>query len=117
MKGWLGECRVNHKFCPSAVPRTLPKILVNVSNPDDHHVRLCTNVKSNPEYTALSYCWGTTGTVVTQSANLAEFSVSISVLSLPQTLQDGIRVTRSLGFQYLWVDALVGQCYARTLQS
>jgi len=43
---------------------------------------------------------------VTQKGTLASFTTDIPVDSLPQTIQDAIKVTRQLEIQYLWVDAL-----------
>lgn len=71
------------------------------------HVRL--HVSSTGEcgrYAALSYCWGTGTQARTLKRNLEEHMHSIRVASLPQTIQDAIRVTRQLRIRYLWVDAL-----------
>jgi hypothetical protein len=58
------------------------------------------------KYLALSYCWGGPQLVPTQSATLQENLKTLSMDSLPRTIQDGIILTRCLGFQYLWVDTL-----------
>lgn len=59
------------------------------------------------EYTALSYCWGTSKATVTTSANLDQHcDQGFDFQDLPKTIQDAITVTRALGIQYLWVDAL-----------
>jgi hypothetical protein len=58
------------------------------------------------QYVALSYCWGTTQNFTTTSANLARMKERIHWDELPQTIKDAVSITRALGIQYLWVDAL-----------
>ncbi|KAI9729556.1 MAG: hypothetical protein M1834_006752 [Cirrosporium novae-zelandiae] len=48
------------------------------------------------EYVALSYVWG----------EVKPEDVSLKFEKLPQTIEDAIKVTKGLGKQYLWVDAL-----------
>ncbi|KAF2176930.1 HET-domain-containing protein, partial [Zopfia rhizophila CBS 207.26] len=58
------------------------------------------------KWTALSYCWGTTATLKTTLDTLEEHKKKILLGNLPQTIRDAIMITRSLGIEYLWVDAL-----------
>jgi len=58
------------------------------------------------EWLALSYCWGGTQPVRTTLETSQQHYDSIAMSELPQTLQDAIFITRRLGYQYLWVDAL-----------
>ena len=56
------------------------------------------------EYVALSYCWDgpqKSTTIASSEANIK----CILMQSLPQTLQDAVIVTRSLGYDYLWANA------------
>jgi hypothetical protein len=53
---------------------------------------------SDSPYVALSYCWGETHRTV------EERQTDMLPAKLPATIEDAILVTRSLGFQYLWVD-------------
>lgn len=58
-------------------------------------------------YIALSHCWG--GPIRTRllHENMAKFiNDGISEDILPPTFKDATFVTRRLGFQYLWIDAL-----------
>lgn len=66
---------------------------------------LCDQDHSDP-YAALSYCWGKQQTFLTTQANIQDMLRSIRLPDLPQTIRDAIRVARSLGLDYLWVDAL-----------
>ncbi|KAF4627873.1 hypothetical protein G7Y89_g10279 [Cudoniella acicularis] len=57
-------------------------------------------------YVALSYCWGNTPNLVTTTKNISKMRDRIPWNKIPATIQDAISVTRGLGIQYLWVDAL-----------
>lgn len=52
-------------------------------------------------FVALSYVWGT-------AANLYDFTTQPLVVDPPQTIVDSMKVTKMLGFRYLWVDRYVG---------
>lgn len=57
-------------------------------------------------YTTLSYRWGSDAFTKLTSASIQEFRRGSPISALPQTFQDAITVTRSLGIEFLWVDAL-----------
>jgi hypothetical protein len=60
------------------------------------------------QYVALSYCWGNTtdDAAITTEENIGQRLQGIAIQSLPKTIQNAITITRQLGVQYLWVDAL-----------
>jgi hypothetical protein len=108
-RAWLEDCRRNHtETCPRNGSVSLPSRLIDVGDdsiaPD---VRLRVSGKGETgEYIALSYCWGGPQPVTTTLGTLAVMRQRIAFQFLPRTLQDAIRVTRSLGQRYLWVDAI-----------
>ncbi len=55
---------------------------------------------------SLSHCWGPHCKFTTTSENLHARKESIDFQDLPRTFQDAVKVTRILGFQYLWIDSL-----------
>ncbi|KAH8672693.1 heterokaryon incompatibility protein-domain-containing protein, partial [Tricladium varicosporioides] len=57
-------------------------------------------------YVALSYRWGQTANITTTVENIAARRAGIPWDTIPHTIQDAITITRRLGIQYLWVDAL-----------
>lgn len=59
-----------------------------------------------PPYLALSHCWGGGSPLRTMKANAEQHYVGINKNDLPKTFQDAIIVTKTLGFQYLWIDSL-----------
>lgn len=64
----------------------------------DHHAR----------YVALSYCWGPAqwNVLTTTESNYAQHCRDIPIDQAAKTLRDAMLVTRQLGLQYLWIDAL-----------
>lgn len=68
------------------------------------------------QYIALSYCWGSSNDAATQfkteKASLPTHLAGFSISSASRVIRDAIVVARSLGIQYLWVDALcIWECY------
>lgn len=57
-------------------------------------------------YVALSHRWGDEHLPATTSANLESRIHQLTQTDLTQTMKDAIRITRELGYQYLWIDAL-----------
>lgn len=64
------------------------------------------NQRTSKAYAALSYCWGTCPAFKSTQSNLSSRTRGFSLSEMPLTLQDAVQVTRRLGLQYLWVDAL-----------
>lgn len=58
------------------------------------------------KYLALSYCWGVPRIFSTTRQNLDEHLENIPWSSLPKTFLQAIEVTRSLGYDYIWIDSL-----------
>lgn len=58
-------------------------------------------------YVCLSHRWGSiTSSQMTKTATLAAREHGIQLSSLPLTFQDAIKITRSVGLQYIWIDSL-----------
>jgi len=95
---------VDNKSLQSARPARLIDTLAFGKGSRD--VRLM-NVCEAIEYVTLSHCWGgnlhdkDTTTTETIKMRLAYIHYS----SLSRTFKDAIRITRGLGYRYLWIDA------------
>jgi hypothetical protein len=61
---------------------------------------------NSQRYVALSYCWGNQPTLTMTKENLESMRNRILMASIPRTIRDAIIITRHLGIQFLWVDAL-----------
>ncbi|KAF4630846.1 hypothetical protein G7Y89_g7282 [Cudoniella acicularis] len=57
-------------------------------------------------YLTLSHCWGTAKNIKLLQNNITSFQHQINMKDLPKTFAEAVRVTRLLGFRYLWIDSL-----------
>jgi hypothetical protein len=118
---WLSECQHNHKSCMNCVDIAPPTRLVDVGPADgsqDPRLLLTAEYLNREQdahpglqlpYLTLSHCWGQTPADApwkTTQATLATFTTSIPIEALPKTLHDAIKITRSLGERYIWIDSL-----------
>jgi len=58
------------------------------------------------QWAALSYCWGTDHSRKLTTSSLRDLQLGIALNELDATIRDAISITRALGIDYLWVDAL-----------
>ncbi|KAF6816482.1 HET domain-containing protein [Colletotrichum plurivorum] len=108
----LQSCKTSphHSFCRDANGSsescsTLPTRVLDVGSEDqDPYLFESNGLKQR--YCILSYCWGLSGNATTTKANLSRHTKSIRLASLPTFLRQAITATRSLGYKYLWIDAL-----------
>jgi hypothetical protein len=76
------------------------------TTPAGHTIKLLTDVTTAVEYAALSYCWGSSPGLVTDSYNIEAHKEGLKVKSMPKTFQDAVAVAQGLGLAHLWIDAL-----------
>ncbi|KAF8850430.1 HET-domain-containing protein, partial [Acephala macrosclerotiorum] len=108
IRRWLTQChRVHGIFCEESggAARTLPHIRVI-----DVQSGSIIEAPHPCRYIALSYVWGNSNSAQLKRKAL-RFDDRGSPFArlpqkLPQTIEDAIHVTRSLGERYLWVDSL-----------
>lgn len=109
---WLHTCRdgETHHSCRQGrdnprTPNDLPRRLLHVG--DGHNQpKIVENPDIETRYFALSYCRSEKPFLHTITTNLAQNKTEIKLASLPVLIQDAIHVTRQLGYQHLWIDAL-----------
>lgn len=108
VRALLHECGQQHPACPSLTFPLLPSRILDLGRTyDTISPKLHISTPGEKSfYTALSYCWGRFQDIITTQANMSQHVLGIPLDTLPQTIRDAIRVTRKLGYQYLWVDAL-----------
>lgn len=109
VRGWISHCNAAHPKCnPRAHPQ--PARLLDVADPDTVVL-----VDTNPDdvpllYVAPSYCWGPSSAslrqVRTLRENMASHRRGIPNASLPKSVGDAIRVSRSVRCRHIWIDAL-----------
>ncbi|KAI4129266.1 MAG: hypothetical protein LQ338_002318 [Usnochroma carphineum] len=110
---WLRRCVEDHTTCVRLQPKSLrdwkPTRLVYVGTRDEDSLRLCEGraIPAKVKYITLSHRWGVNleWNSLTHR-KLAAWTTAIPDCELMQTFKDAIKVTRSLGLQYIWIDSL-----------
>jgi hypothetical protein len=103
---WLQSCMRKHKVCADFQKRGhLPSRTIDISDPQKPI--LTEGLDRDEPYITLSYKWGETRRYTTTTKNLMRHTkLGIPLDELPQTFRDAIFVASSLGFRWLWIDAL-----------
>ena len=103
----LKTCRKKHQGCGVGTekPLTAPKRLLKLDASNERCYLIETTRNCRLQYAALSYCWGTTQTMLTRNT-LSKLESGVHPSHFSRTIQDAIKVVVNLGLQYLWVDAL-----------
>lgn len=105
-KSWLKQCHGTHTLCSTAgTSLALPTRVLDLGREPDKVFLVDGQAHSGP-YAALSYCWGGERELVLEDATKDAFENGLGMESLPPTLRDAVRVTQSLGVQFLWIDAM-----------
>ncbi|KAM7220140.1 Heterokaryon incompatibility protein (HET) domain containing protein [Rhypophila decipiens] len=114
-KHWLRNCLENHPRCLSSAHAHarstdwLPTRLLYVGSEPSSRLRLVSTAQDNlglVSYAALSYRWGDQSQFCLTSANIEQYHESIAFCELSKTLQEAVKTCRSIGLEYLWIDAL-----------
>lgn len=111
---WLSTCRNSHRSCSAGLERNehstrVPDAAIRMIETKDSGQRLVKLELGEilPAYIALSHCWGSPTTPLkTLSTNIESFQTAIPFDSLPVTFKHAIEVSKSLGFEYIWIDSL-----------
>jgi hypothetical protein len=124
VRRWLNDCRATHSKCRVKRDGFMPRRLIQIIGKD------ISALPCNPlmaiqfsevptlklveldhpvPYVALSYCWGTnrdqwiTSTKATVERHRQG---TINTWLMPRTIAEAIQISRLLGFEYIWVDAI-----------
>ncbi|TVY41806.1 hypothetical protein LSUB1_G001187 [Lachnellula subtilissima] len=104
----LLDCLSNHKSCSTLESTLLPSFAIDVGPLDGSREPLLVENDGTllGSYVTLNYCWGSPQTLQLVRSSKEGLKECTALDSLPQTLKDAVIITRRLGQQYLWVDAL-----------
>ena len=100
---WLRECVEKHDCQGSTA---LPHRVLDLSQASEGNISLYVTDGEIEPYAALSHCWGGEVPMKTTTLNYETRQNHIALDDLPPNFKDAIEVTRTLGLQYLWIDAL-----------
>jgi hypothetical protein len=105
---WINNCLTDHSSsCPFDAMVSLPTRVIDVGvDLEAPQVRVFETKGLQGTWVALSHCWGHVARFVTEISNLHERTQGIVLSDLPKTFLDAIKVTRKLGYRYLWIDSL-----------
>lgn len=108
IKHWVTQCRDHHEECNGKSPSNwIPTRLVDVGNGSDGDMPklvLRQDVPQSSQFLALSHCWGKTRLLQTKTDNILDHCVALK--GLPPTFAHACRLTKALGFRYIWIDSL-----------
>ena len=108
VKEWVQECLAGHQKCIHMLSRKrpLPTRVIDVGDAL-HNPRLIVTDGRLGSWAALSYCWGGQSKFVLNRETSDDFlRGKFPLNTFPRTLRDAITITRTLGVQFLWIDAL-----------
>ncbi|KAI1085427.1 HET-domain-containing protein [Whalleya microplaca] len=106
LKACLKICTESHDYCKQNLSSP-PKRLLHIGERGDDSARLYETPDDFREpYIALSYCWGKSNVLKTESSNIQSLMQGFSLKQVPTAVQDAAHITQKLGLKYLWVDAL-----------
>lgn len=105
---WITNCDNNHAKESPRINQPMPKRVLDVGNRTSlRRIKLFETNGAFGTYTTLSWRWGAPNTqLTTKKATIDTRIAGIPWRTLPRTFQDAVTITRNLGYQYLWIDAL-----------
>lgn len=106
IQSWLRKCEIDHNCGIEDRPSSMPSFLLDVSC--KQKVKLVSVTQDMRErYIALSYCWGVgMQKTMLKIGNKNDLMSGLELHHFDPTIQDAMKVTRKLNFQFLWIDAL-----------
>jgi hypothetical protein len=105
---WMHTCLYKHgRTCMIPLEWTLPKAGAIITFIDTTFMCLV-RVTTKSKYAALSYTWGDLPffKCTRETVEKLHQEGSLNSFPIPATIADAIKLTRSLGIRYLWVDSL-----------
>ncbi|EYB23189.1 hypothetical protein FG05_30587 [Fusarium graminearum] len=105
---WLNDCdhnhgpRCNHPRPGKRISNEVPLTFIDVNQ------QCLVRATSNDTYFALSYTWGRVDMCMTLQDNCASREVpgALCIVPFPKTIRDAIKFVASLGYRFLWIDAV-----------
>lgn len=114
LQNWLQTCDKHHLACRRSISGKetdpeplLPTRILDVGTEDAScRLRIVDTHCQHGSYLALSHCWGGTSFCMTLHNYQRYHDDGFALEELPTTLRDAVKLTRALGFQYIWIDSL-----------
>jgi hypothetical protein len=105
------NCQKTHDLCRDLASRNqaLPTRLVDVGvSGMNSQVHLCesSSIPMGTPYATLSHSWGSKKFFCLRKENQASLETRIPIPKLRKVFRHAIRLTRSIGIRYIWIDSL-----------
>jgi hypothetical protein len=106
--GWLNKCLQEHPRCIAMQSQQtiLPTRVVDVGSALKQPFLHVSGDNEHGKWVALSYFRGGNSDFTLTATSFSNLRKGLPLSDFPLTIRDAILVTRALGMQYLWVDAL-----------
>lgn len=112
LKAWYQTCITEHRLCQTTVD-AVPRRLIHVGQPARGRSPCLQEMAliwpyHHHRYAILSHCWGKVlkEDDTLRTTNAKRLLEKIDEHKLAKKFQDAIVITRAIGLQYLWIDAL-----------
>ena len=107
-RSWLSDCVSHHPSCGEhAQPDYFPPRLLQLLDEDSVGLIETHGIHMRGKYATLSYCWGRNPRHLTLNTDtIALLRSGYKISDLAKTFREALQVTRSLGIDFLWIDAL-----------
>ncbi|KAF2430671.1 HET-domain-containing protein [Tothia fuscella] len=79
---------------------------VGLEPPNNLRLHITSPNDAGMQYLTLSHCWGKLEVLKLKSENITSMIAGFRLDEIPKTFHEAVTITRKLGFQYLWIDAL-----------
>ncbi|KAK1672359.1 heterokaryon incompatibility protein [Colletotrichum godetiae] len=124
MINWMQDCITNHPKCirSHSIKSFVPTRVLDVGPPDTNtgdatetpssHIRVVDTTKEHitGPYMTLSHCWGTGSFIRLTETNVNEYTTNgipwTELQASNANFADAVRVVRTLGMRYIWIDSL-----------
>ena len=106
---WFETCFKQHSLCAKSAPAWTPTRLIDLGDPPSSNWKLHIPAEDDINisgYTTMSYRWGGGSFLKLTSHSFASFRSGLPVSGLPRAFQDAISISKTLGFRFIWIDAL-----------
>ncbi|CAI6337813.1 unnamed protein product [Periconia digitata] len=104
-KAWIRTCSNSHQAC-AVSSQFLPTRLVRISEDAMTFQVISTTSMCKKPYVALSHCWGGEISVKLTPETHHSLCDGFEVTKLPRNFREAIKITRELGYDFIWVDSL-----------
>jgi hypothetical protein len=107
IKSWIDDCIERHETCGETKATPLPTRVIDISTRPEPF--LLETQGAEGRFVALSYIWGNDQSrrpLRTTAQNLQSRHEEIKLSDFPQSFKDAIWITKQLGIDYIWIDAL-----------